>query len=67
MSNSLRLFVGFILGVLLSMVIETAMLPNTNVRPEAKVPEICRVGEQVLMTTAPRAELYVCESHWVRK
>lgn len=34
---------------------------------EATLPDRCSVGEQVLMTSAPTAELYVCETHWVRK
>lgn len=34
---------------------------------EAALPKHCRVGEKVLMTTAPHAELYECEANWVRK
>ena len=34
---------------------------------EATLSDKCSAGDQVLFTSAPTAELFVCESHWVRK
>jgi hypothetical protein len=56
--------VGFIVGVLLVLWLFAV---DTDVKREAKLPDWCRPGERVLMTTAPKAEYYECEAHWVRK
>lgn len=63
--------VGIVLGVVAGVLIMLAALgfasPGTNPHKEATLPSICRPGEQIIMITAPQAELYSCEAHWVRK
>ena len=40
---------------------------NTAPSRQERLPNTCRPGQQIIFTSAPNAELYVCESHWVRK
>lgn len=59
---------GFCTGVILALVFLGIVLSvDTNPKREAALPQHCKVGQQILMTTAPQVELYVCESRWVRK
>lgn len=55
---------GLGFGALMQATIDA---PSDVIRREAKLPEQCKPGEQVLFTSAPTAELFVCEAHWVRK
>lgn len=60
-------FCGMFLVLLASHFVVQLFLPNRDLRREAHLPDTCRAGEQVLMTTALHAEYYVCETHWVRR
>jgi hypothetical protein len=43
------------------------IIPEPRPHREAALSESCHVGDKVIMTTAPKAEYYECEAHWVRK
>jgi hypothetical protein len=59
---------GFILGFwILSAILVRFYIPSSDVMREATLPPNCLPGAKVLMTTAPKAEYYECEAHWVRK
>lgn len=58
---------GLAIIVIIFVVILSLTETDKRVRREAELPKKCSVGEQVLMTTAPTSELYVCESRWVRR
>jgi len=65
-------FIGFMVVVAFLSVIVTAGVFSRNNPPEyphreATLSDKCSVGDQVLFTSAPVVELFVCESHWVRK
>ena len=62
---------GFVIGVMILVVIfalsQELHEVDLTIQKRAVLPDTCRIGEQVLMTTAATAEYYRCEGHWVRK
>jgi hypothetical protein len=62
---------GFGVGAAVATVVWLAVMmaswTDISVHKEARLPGTCQPGERVLMTTAPKAEYYECEAHWVRK
>lgn len=64
--------VSFVIGLVITagvFTFVTAFFVTTDrsIHREAELPKTCKSDQQVLMTTAPTVELYICETHWVRK
>jgi hypothetical protein len=66
---------SFLLGILIMLfavltffyILEVNTEVNTTVHRVSTLPANCKAGQQVLITTAPTAELWVCESKWTRR
>jgi len=57
-------WVGVLAGMLL---MSFGLRVDRTVRRVSDIPAKCEAGEQIIYTSAPKAEFYVCDAHWVRK
>jgi hypothetical protein len=56
-----------ITAVAFTLIVSFFLTTDRSIHREAELPKTCESGQQILMTTAPTVELYVCETKWIRK